>query len=514
VRGVPNARRLRRGARRQTLGVSVRASLHALGRILEIVSLALAGPALVAAIYLETPLPFLIPLAIGLAIGFVLDRSNRGKGRLGTREVFLVATLAWVAAAILGSVPYLLLDKNGLGHWANAFTESMAGLTTSNISVVADPSKLPRSLLFWRQLSQWLGGLGVIVLVLALLPRLRVGGRELMAPEQPGREVERLSQGVQAVIKRFGALYIVLTAAAALTLIGLDLFDVDDRLNVFDSIGIAFSTVSTGGFSPRAGSIAAYSAATQWVVLGFMVLAGANILLVFRALVRRELRPLLRDGETRVYLTIGVLGAIGVAGALAAGDTASGWVSVRDGLFQSFSFLTTTGFTNANIAAWPLAAPAILVGLVLIGGCASSLAGSQKIMRAQIIGKLLHRELVQAVHPETIRHIRRNRRLIDERAVRGVSAFVLIFFGLLALGTLALELDAARMNFHLDSFSAIADAAAALANGGPGLGFAGPLGSFAPFSDVSKLVLSALMLLGRLEIIPVAVLFTKSYWRA
>jgi trk system potassium uptake protein TrkH len=135
-------------------------------------------------------------------------------------------------------------------------------------------------------------------------------------------------------------------------------------------------------------------------------------------------------------------------------------------------------------------------------------------MRVQIIGKLLHRELVQAVHPEMIRHIRRNRRLIDERAVRGVAAFVLIFFGLLALGTLALELDAARMDFHLDIFSAIADAAAALANAGPGLGFAGPVGSFAPFSDVSKLVLSALMLLGRLEIIPVAVLFTKSYWRA
>jgi trk system potassium uptake protein TrkH len=513
LRGVPSTRRLRRGARRQTLGVSVRASLHALGRILEIVSLALAVPALVAAIYLESPLPFLVPLAIGLAVGFVLERSNRGSGRLGTREAFLVATLTWVAAAILGSVPYLLA-KNGLGHWTDAFMESMAGLTTSNISVLKDPSALPRSLLFWRQFSQWLGGLGVIVLVLALLPRLRVGGRELMAPEQPGREVEQLSRGVQAVIRRFGALYVALTAAAALTLIGLDLFDVDDRLNVFDSIGIAFSTVSTGGFSPRAGSLAAYSTSTQWVVFGFMLLAGANILLVFRALVRRELRPLLRDGETRVYLAIGVLGAIGIAAALAAGNAANGWGSVREGFFQSVSFLTTTGFTDANIAAWPLAAPAILVGLVLIGGCASSLAGSQKIMRVQIIGKLLHRELVQTVHPETIRHIRRNRRLIDERAVRGVTAFVLIFFGLLALGTLTLELDAARMNFHLDIFSAIADAAAALANGGPGLGFAGPIGSFAPFSDVSKLVLSALMLLGRLEIIPVAVLFTKSYWRA
>jgi trk system potassium uptake protein TrkH len=510
---VITTRRLRRGARRQTLGVSLRACLYALGRILELVSLTLAIPALVAAAYLERPYPFLIPMAIGLAVGFVLERSNRGRGRLGAREVFLVISVAWIAAALLGAGPYLLAS-HGLGHWTDAFTESMAGLTTTNISVVQDPAGLPHSLLFWRQFSQWLGGLGVIILALALLPRLRVGGREPAAAELPGREVERLSRSVQVVIRRFGALYVALTFAASLALIALDLFDVDDRLNVFDSIAIAFGTVSTGGFSPHAGSLADFSIATRWVVLVFMVLAGANILLAFGALVRRQLRPLLRDSETRLYLAIGILGAIGIAAALVADNVSSGWNSVRLGLFQSFSFLTTTGFTSSDIAAWPLAATAILVGLVLIGGCASSLTGSQKIARVQIIGKFLHRELIQTVHPETIRHIRLNRRLIDERAVRGVTAFVLVFFGLLALGTLALELDSARMDLHLNVFSALADAAAALSNGGPGLSFAGPLGSFAPFSDVSKLVLAALMLLGRLEIIPLAVLLSKSYWRA
>jgi trk system potassium uptake protein TrkH len=510
---VKRAQRLRPGAGRRTLGVSLRASLQAFGRILEIISLALAVPALVGAVYLESPIPFLVPLAIGLVIGFLLERGNRGKGRLGTREVFLVVVLSWLAAALLGSVPYLLA-RHGLAHFTDALTESTAGLTTSNISVVGDPAKLSHSLLFWRQFSQWLGGLGVIVLTLALLPRLRIGGRETVAGEQPGHEVERLSRRVQAVIKRFGLLYVALTAVAMLALIMLDLFDVDDRLNVFNSVGIALSTVSTGGFSPVAGSLASFSVATQWLVLVFMLLAGANILLVFRALVRRDGRPLVRDGETRLYVAIGLLGAIGVAVTLAADNTVGGWSALREGLFQSFSFLTTSGFTSANIAAWPLAAVAILVGLVLIGGCASSLSGSQKIMRVQIIGKLLQRELAQSVHPEMIRHIRRNRRPVDERSVRGVTVFVLIFFGLLALGTLALELDASRTDFHLNVFAAIADAAAALANGGPGLGFAGPSGSFAPFSEVSKLVLSALMLLGRLEIIPVAVLFTRSYWRA
>jgi trk system potassium uptake protein TrkH len=494
------------------LGVSVRASLHALGRILEIGSLALVLPALVAAAYRESPLPFLIPLAIGLALGFLLERANRGKGRLGTREVFLVVALAWLTAALIGGGPYLLA-ADGLKHWTDAFMESMAGLTTTNISVIADPSKLPRSLLFWRQFSQWLGGLGVIVLTLALLPRLRIGGREPTIAEQPGQEVERLSRGVKVVIRRFGLLYLGLTIVAALTLIALALFDIDDRLNVFDALSLALSSVSTGGFSPHAGSLANFSVTTQWVVLAFMALAGANIVLLFRGLVRREGRPLLRDSETRLYVVIALLGAGGIAAALVAGNVASGWSSIREGLFQAVSFLTTTGFTTGNISTWPLAATAILVGLALIGGCAFSLSGSQKILRVLIIGKLLRREVAQTVHPEAVLHIRINRRLVDERAVRGTISFVLIFFGLLALGVLALELDAARMNFHLDVFPALADTTAALSNGGPGLGFAGPAGSFAPFSDVSKLTLSALMLLGRLEIIPIAVLFSRSYWR-
>ena len=506
------ARRFQRAVKRRKIGVSVRASLHALGRVLEIASLSLALPALVAAAYLESPLPFLIPLAVGLGIGFLLERTNRGKGRLGTREVFLVIVLAWLATALLGSGPYLIA-AHGLGHWTDAFMESVAGLTTTNISVIADPGKLPRSLVFWRQLSQWLGGLGVIVLTLALLPRLRVGGREPTIAEPPGQEVERLSRGVKIVIRRFGLLYLGLTVAAALSLIGLALFDFDSGLNVFDAIGVALSTVSTGGFSPHAGSLADFSVATQWVVFVFMALAGANIVLLFRGLVRREGRPLLRDSETRLYIVIALLGAVGVAAALSAGNVASGWHAIREGLFQSTSFLTTGGFTIADISAWPLAATAILIGLALIGGCASSLSGSQKILRVQIVGKLLRRELAQTVHPEAVLHIRINQRRIDERAVRGVIAFVLVFFGLLALGVLVLELDAARMDFRLNVFTAFADTTAALSNGGPGLGFAGPKGSFAPFSDVSKLTLSALMLLGRLEIIPIAVLFSRSYWR-
>jgi trk system potassium uptake protein TrkH len=504
--------RLGRIPRRRSLGVSVRASLQTVGRILEIVSLSLLVPTLVAIGYLETPIPFLVPLVIGLAVGLLLDFANRGKGQLGTREIFLVIVLVWVAAALLGSGPYLIAH-HGLHHWTDAFTESMAGLTTSNITVLANPGGLPRSLLFWRQFSQWLGGLGAIVVTLTLLSRLRVGGREPTVTERPGREIERLSRSVRAVVRRFGLFYLALTAVEALILIGFDFTDVDDRLNVFDSIGIAMSTASTGGFSPHASSLAAFAVATRWVVFTFMVLAGANILLTFRAFVRGEVRPLLRDGETLLYLAIGALGAIGIGSVLAGKDVAGGGDVVRDGLFQSLSFLTTTGFTTADITLWPLAATAILVGLALIGGCASSLAGSQKIMRVQVIGKVLHREIIQTVHPETVLHIRRNRRVVDERAIRGVIAFVLIFFGLLAVGVLALEADAARMSYDLSVFHAIADATAALANGGPGLGFAGPAGSFAPFSDVSKLILSALMLLGRLEIIPVAVLFSRSYWR-
>lgn len=497
----------------RSLGVSLRASLHALGRVLELFGLALAIPALVAVIYWESPTLFLLPLAIGLVLGYLLERTNRGKGRLGTREAFLVTAICPLSAVILGALPYLLSDP-GIGHWADALMESTAGLTTTNISSLADPAELGRPLLFWRQFSQWLGGLGAIVLALALLPRLRVGGREPEMAEQPGREVEKLSRSVHIVARRFGFLYLLLTGAAMSVLIAFRIFDVDERLSLFDSVGIALSAVSTGGFSTEAGSLAGFSSPTRWAALVIMALAGINLLLVFRALVRLEVRPLLRDGETHLYFAIAVVGTVGITAALIARSDTGLRNAAADGLFHSLSFLSTTGFTNADTAAWPLAAAAILVGLTLIGGCASSIASSQKVMRVQIIGKLLARELEQTIHPETIRHVHRNGRVVDERALRSATAFVLIFFGLLALGTLALQLDASRMDFELSVFPALADAAAALSNGGPGLGFAGPFGSFAPFSDVSKLILSGLMLLGRLEIVPIAVLLTRSYWRA
>jgi trk system potassium uptake protein TrkH len=493
--------------------VSVPACLHSLGRVLEIVGLAFVLPTLVAAGYLESPVPFLVPGAVALGLGFLLERTCRGRGRAGTREAFLIVALAWLVTALIGTLPYVLASR-GIGHWVDALVESSAGLTTSNVSVVSDdPGRLTRSLLFWRQFSQWLGGLGVIVLTLAVLPRLRIGGREPTAEERPGQEVERLSRGVREVARRFGLFYLSLTVVAAIALLLVDLFDADDRMHPFDAFGLAFSAVSTGGFSTRAGSLVEFSAVTQAVLAAVMLLAGANLVLVFRALVRRKGRPLARDNETRLYLAVAVTGAIAVAVALLA-EKVEAMHDIGAGAFQSVSFLTTTGFSSANIASWPTAAAAVLVGLALIGGCAASLAGSQKLLRVLVIGKLLHRELVRTVHPETVRHIRINRRPLAERAVVGVTVFVLIFFGLLAVGTLALELDAARIDQHLNVFPAIADATAALANAGPGLGFAGPMGSFAPFSDVAKLILSALMLLGRVEIVPIAVLFTRSYWRA
>lgn len=493
--------------------MSIRASSYALGRVLELFGLALLVPTAVAIGYLDSVWPFLVPLAIALVGGYALERGNRSVGRVGMREVFLIIPLAWLVIAGLGTLPYLL-SPDGLHRFADAFLESMAGVTTTNVSVVADPGTLPRSLLFWRQFSQWLGGLGVIVLTLALLPRLRIGGREPRREVQPGEEAEQLSRNVYRIARRFGIFYLALTVIAVAILALFGAFELDEKMGFFDAVGIAMAAVSSGGFSTHAGSLASFSASTQWAVLVVMLLAGANLLLVFGALVRRELRPLLRDAETRLYLLLALAGALAVWVALTSRHGWSGWHSLRQALFQAVSYLTTTGFTTANVATWPVAATAVLVGLLLIGGCAGSLAGSQKVMRALLVGKLLRRELVQVVHPQAVLHIRLNRRPVDELALRSVMVFVLMFFGLLATGTIALSLDAARIDLTLDAFHSIADAAAALANGGPGLGIAGPLGSFAPFSDLSKLILSGLMLLGRLEILPVFVLFTKSYWRA
>lgn len=498
----------------RALGVDLGGALNLVGALVAGLSAAYALPVAFALGYGEPVWPFLEAWAIAAAFGAGLWRVTSGAARIGAREGFVVVALFWLLAAAVGALPYVLSGEGQLSGPVDAYFEAMSGFTTTGSSVLTDVAGVDHSLLVWRALTQWLGGLGVLVLALAVLPLLRVGGRELLVSDSPGLAVEPLVSRIRDVGRRFALLYVGLTGLllAVLSLVGW--VGLDGRMSPYEALAHALTTVSTGGFSTHAGSLAAFAATSQWAVVVFMVLAGANFALLYRALARRDPRLLARDEELRVYVALLVLAAAAIAADLAAEDVLGAGSAIRHGVFQAVSIMTTTGFASADVAGWPLLAAGLLVVLMLVGGSAGSPAGAIKVVRHVLVAKLLRRELAQSVHPELVTGIRYSRTLVDERTLQAMLAFILVYLGIFALGTLVLLGDAARSGLDLGLLDAIGAAATTLGNVGPAFGVAGPLGSFAPFSDVSKVVMIVLMWLGRLEIIPVVVLFTRNYWRA
>jgi trk system potassium uptake protein TrkH len=500
--------------RRETIGVDVLAALNLVGALLKYLSLAFLFPAAIALGYDETPWPFLASAAVVAGVGAALEIATRGKENVGSREGFLIVALTWLFAAGAGALPYLLSGDEQFANPIDAVFEAMSGFTTTGSSVIR-PEDLSRSLAMWRQFSQWIGGMGIIVLALAILPRLRVGGRQLFEQELPGPEIEPLTASIRETARRLWLLYIGLTALCGLAFAGAGWAGADEAMTPFDAVAHAFTTVPTAGFSTHARSFESFGATSQWIAVVFMILGASNFALLYLAFVRGRLRVLTRDDELRLYVALLALGSIVLTLELVSeGQYGAGEGVVRNAVFQVVSLMTSSGFASADFALWSPLALVGLVGLMFIGGSAGSTAGAIKVVRHLLIGKILRRELDQTVHPEIVSPVRHNRRPLDEKTLRAVIAFVLLYIGLFALGALLLTIDAAVADVRVTPFEAIAAAASTLGNVGPAVGFAGPMGSFEPFSDWSKIVMIGLMWLGRLEIIPVIVLFTRSYWRA
>jgi trk system potassium uptake protein TrkH len=503
-----------RGVARRRLAVDLAGSIGLVGTLVKYLSVAALLPAVLAVGYDESPWPFLGAAAIAALAGLGLERIGHGRGgRIGFREGYLVVSLTWLVAAAFGALPYLLSGEPQLDRPLDAYFEAMSGFTTTGASVLTDLAAIDRSLLMWRQFTQWLGGMGIIVLALAVLPRLRVGGRQLLESEMPGPEVDQLADRIRSTAQRLWLLYVALTALLAFVLALLGWTGVDGRMDLYQAVAHALTTMPTGGFSPEPRSLETFGAAVQWVVIVFMALAGANFALTYRALVRRQPRRALHDEELRVYIALLLLGAAVLVFELWREGLADGEEAVRQGVFQAVSIMTTTGFASVDFVGWPALALMTLVGLMFVGGSAGSTAGSVKAVRHLLLGRSLERELRQTVHPERIMPIRLNGVVVDERTLRAVTSFILLYVGIFVVGAGAIALDSAVEGPRLSAIDAIAAAATTLGNVGPGLGVAGPMGSFEGFSDVSTSVMTALMWLGRLEVLPVVVLLSRSYWR-
>lgn len=478
--------------------MSTQRILHIVGLIVAAVGAAMGASAIVAILYHGPDVaPLIAAAAIAIALGLVASRLTPRPADLTIRESYLIVSLAWLAAALFGALPYWF---SGVASPLDAFFESLSGFTTTGASIFSDPGSLPRGILFWRDLSQWLGGMGIIVLVVAVLPFLGVGGMQLFRAEVPGPTPERLQPRIRQTASILWRVYVGLTVAQiSLYLLG--------GMELYDAATHAFGTMPTGGFSTRTASIGAFSPYHQYVTVVFMYLAGINFSLHYRAL-RGRPRSLFGDEEWRFYslLLLCALLVVWIAN-LAAGTLDSLEGSFRASLFQVVSIGTTTGFATADYVTWPAIAQGVLFLLMFVGGMAGSTGGGMKTMRLWAALKQGVVELRKHLHPRAIMVTRVSRSVVNEGVMLNILAFLLLFVASFVLGALVLTI------LGLDLLTAAGASAAALGNIGPGLAGVGPVENYSWLPDLGKLVLSLLMLMGRLEIYTVLVLLHPEFWR-
>ncbi|MEJ2502382.1 MAG: potassium transporter TrkG [Gemmatimonadota bacterium] len=421
---------------------------------------------------------------------------------LSVREGYADVAYSWLAIGIAGAAPFLFTGV--VDSPVDALFESISGFTTTGATVFGDIEALPHGILFWRSLTQWIGGMGIIVLGIAILPYLGVGGMQLFRAEVPGPTPERLQPRIAQTAKLLWYVYAGMTAAQAI----LYLFG---GLSLFDAVTHAFSTMSTGGFSPRGASLAAYdSAYVHYVTILFMFLAGVNFALHYRAFSSRG-RIYLEDAEFRFFAVV-MLGATVVVAALVLGEglyrELGVELAVRDALFQVVSIGTTTGFVTRDYELWPLGAQMVLLALMFMGGMSGSTGGGAKVIRINVLMRHALAELKKSVHPRAVVVTRMGSKALKDDVLLNVLAFLLLFAIIYAAGVLALAL------LGHDLPTAVGASAAALGNIGPGLGQVGAVDNYGWMGPVSHGVLIFLMLVGRLEIFTILLLFHPDLWRA
>ena len=500
--------------------IDTRATLSYTGSIVKLLSASMSVPLLVALIYGEDALTFAVSMVAGVALGAGLERLDE-EPDLGPRDALAVVSLAWFMAAVVGAIPYVIAGygtASALADPVNALFESMSGFTTTGATATAEISleRHSHAVLMWRQLTQWLGGMGIIVLMIAILPQLAVNGAELMKSEAPGPGLQKLTPRIVETARALWLIYLAFTVAMIVVLALLGFTDLAPNMTVYNAFAHGFSTLPTGGFSPEAESIAAFSPVVQWVFVPFMVIAGVNFAL-FWYVVRDDPRRMFENTEFRIYLGLvtvfaGIL-AVGLfyggAPATEIGGVTEGSLenAGRQGAFQIASLMNSTGFATANFAEWDTQTQFLLLFAMFIGGSAGSTGGGIKVIRWLILLKTLRRELYTTANPDVVRPVRLGGEVVDEDVIRGILVFSLLYFLVFALAAVFIELDTTRIGEPLTGTEAFAASLATIGNIGPGLGPLGPFGSYEFLPDTTKLLMVGLMWIGRLEIVPVLALF-------
>lgn len=504
---------------RLSLAVSVdwRTSLSLAGTIIKWFPVPLAFPLFVAVYYRETAVPIAATMGIAAVTGFLLERLEP-EPELEAREGYLMVAVTWLFAAVLGALPFIIAGTGTIGHPVNALFESMSGFTTTGATTMTDISTEThlRSVLIWRQQTQWLGGIGIIVVGIAVLAQLAVGGIQLMEAEVPGTGVRKLTPRIAATAGILWWVYFGITAIQVGLLYGLHVFGYAPNMDLYNAIAHAFTTIATGGFSPEARSIEAFSPLVQWIIIPFMILGATNFILIWHAATGNP-RQFLKNSEFKFYITILAVFTTLTIGILTitSGALSEGTLPViREATFNVVSIVTTTGYASVDFDQWPGYAKIILFVCMFLGGSSGSTTCSIMMVRWLVVTKSLVRDFFKIVHPEAIRPVRFGETAVDEKAVHDIYVYTLLSFMIVFVGSLLVGMDAARVNLEKTEFEIFAATAATFLNIGPAFGSAGPMESYAFFPTPTKLLMILLMWIGRLEVFTVLVLFTPAYWRS
>ena len=478
--------------------------LYVLGKILFAAAAILLAPAVCAIIYKESPLPFLLPAFCSLVVGFVLTLNPKKHDRsLFAKDGFICVGFAWILMSTVGALPFLLSGETS--SFASAFFESVSGFTTTGSSIFSNVEALPKSILLWRSLTQWVGGMGVLVFLLAVMPKSdnkQSRYMHLMRAEVPGPSVDKIVPKLAETARVMYGLYI------ALTLVQIVMLTLGD-MNLFEAVNHSLATASTGGFGVKNSSIASYSAYSQYVIAVFMIIFGTNFNL-FYLLVIGQFVKVFKNEELKWYLSIFAVATVFVTGNIFLRlYSENGFeFSFRHAFFQVASIMTTSGFSSIDFNVWPSLSHLLLVLLMFCGGCAGSTAGGIKVSRIMLLVKNGKREVKYISQPKAIISVKMNGKAVDNEIIRGATSFIIMYGTLFVLSAfLITAIDG------VDPITGFTSVATSINNVGPGLGQAGPAENFGFYSGWSKLILCFNMLAGRLELFPILILFSPTAYK-
>lgn len=474
---------------------------NALGLILTGFGVILLSPVVVALMEKEysSILPFCVASAIGVGLGLLLQWRggwNHNFDRIKRNEGLLIVTLTWIVTAAVGAIPYLFYGLTPL----DAYFESVSGITTTGATILKDFSHYPKDFFFWRSLTQWLGGMGIIVLFVAILPQFAVAGRQMFFAEAPGPTDDKITPRIAHTAKALWLIYVLLT------LLEIVLLRVSG-LTLFDAVCNSLTTMAAGGFSPHPQSIMGYAnPAVTWIITCFMFLAGCNFALQYRFMVQRTPGPLFKSEEFRLYCTLILVLSAGLCLILMYGHQLPFSVSIRDSFFQVISIITTAGFSSTDFALWIVPAQAILILVMCVGGCAGSAGGGVKVVRILFTGKFLKREVAQVLHPQAVLPVKIDSKTVPDDIQRQMLGFLLFYVVLMVFSGLAVTMIEGNPSVGFIG------TAATIGNIGPGFGAIGPMGTFGFLSVPTKIIFIIDMVVGRLELIPFLVMLHPDFW--